>query len=152
MTDVDFNPSIDYFSVLEISSTASADEIKKSYKDLLLRLHPDKNIEDGSEAKGEECSHVVKAFRVLTNPVVRKKWEAERKAFLERDPGKEEGTVWKKILLDDMEKAGSEWRTECRCGGEFTLDEEDLAEMNLQDEGPIFVECETCSLIIEVKK
>ena len=37
----EFNPKVDYFSVLSVTPDASIDDIKRSYKETLLRTHPD---------------------------------------------------------------------------------------------------------------
>jgi len=55
----------DYYEVLGIIKSASADEIKKAYRKLALKYHPDRNKGDKSaEAKFKEASE---AYHVLSN-------------------------------------------------------------------------------------
>ncbi len=55
----------DPFEILEISEGATISEIKKSYKRLSLKYHPDKNMND-KNAK-EKFMNINKAYRALTN-------------------------------------------------------------------------------------
>jgi molecular chaperone DnaJ len=53
----------DYYEVLGVSKSASADEIKKAYRRLAMKHHPDRNKEgDGSEARFKEANE---AYEVL---------------------------------------------------------------------------------------
>ena len=62
----------DYYQILEISKSASVDEIKKSYKTLALKYHPDKNKTAGAE---EKFKKIAEAYEVLTNEKKRKAYE-----------------------------------------------------------------------------
>jgi molecular chaperone DnaJ len=55
----------DYYEVLEISKTASAEEIKKAYRKKALQYHPDKNP-DNKEAE-EKFKEAAEAYEVLSN-------------------------------------------------------------------------------------
>src|SRR3989338_8600137 len=54
--------SKDYYSALGVSKNAGADEIKRAYKNLAKKYHPDLNKEKGAEEKFKEINE---AYRVL---------------------------------------------------------------------------------------
>jgi DnaJ-class molecular chaperone len=54
----------DYYKILGVSKTASADEIKKAYRKLALQYHPDRNKTKEAEEKFKE---VTKAYEVLSD-------------------------------------------------------------------------------------
>ncbi len=66
----------DYYKVLEISETAAPDEIKKSYRNLAFRYHPDKN--PGSQ---EQMKEINEAYAVLSNPEKKREYDRLRQSF-----------------------------------------------------------------------
>ncbi len=63
----------DYYSILGVNKTASADEIKKQFRKLALKYHPDRNPGDKvAEAKFKEISE---AYEVLSDPEKRSKYD-----------------------------------------------------------------------------
>lgn len=54
----------DYYKILGVPKTATADEIKKSYRKLALQYHPDKNKTPGAEEKFKE---IAEAWTVLSD-------------------------------------------------------------------------------------
>jgi DnaJ-class molecular chaperone len=54
----------DYYQILGVTKSASADEIKKAYRKLALQFHPDKNKTKEADLKFKE---VTKAYEVLSD-------------------------------------------------------------------------------------
>ena len=46
----------DYYEILGVPKTASVDQIKKAYRELALRYHPDRNKDKGAEEKFKEIN------------------------------------------------------------------------------------------------
>ena len=63
----------DYYKILGVAKSASADEIKKAYRKMALKYHPDRNKGDKSaEAKFKEISE---AYAVLSDTEKRKQYD-----------------------------------------------------------------------------
>jgi len=63
----------DYYKILGVAKSASADEIKKAYRKLALKYHPDHNKGDkAAEAKFKEISE---AYAVLSDPEKRQQYD-----------------------------------------------------------------------------
>jgi molecular chaperone DnaJ len=56
----------DYYEILEISRTATSDEVKKAYRKKAMQFHPDKNP-DNKEAE-EKFKEAAEAYSVLIDP------------------------------------------------------------------------------------
>ena len=65
---------MNYYEVLEISETATDKEIKKSYKQLVKKFHPD--VFDGNkEIADKKIKQLNEAYEILSNPESRKKYD-----------------------------------------------------------------------------
>ncbi|KAK3338518.1 hypothetical protein B0H65DRAFT_434780 [Neurospora tetraspora] len=68
----------DYYADLELPSTADTAEVKKQFKKLALKYHPDRNPGKEEEAK-DRFIHIQAAHEVLTDPSNKAKYDAYRK-------------------------------------------------------------------------
>src|SRR3712207_4642687 len=63
----------DYYEVLEVGKTATADEIKKAYRKKAIQYHPDKN--PGDKTAEEKFKEAAEAYDVLSNPDKRARYD-----------------------------------------------------------------------------
>ncbi|KAI0594947.1 hypothetical protein F4775DRAFT_392458 [Biscogniauxia sp. FL1348] len=74
-----------YYADLDVHSTASADEIKKQFKKLALKYHPDRN--PGREAEVNPKFQLIQsAHEILTDETLRRQYDEARRSSASRYP------------------------------------------------------------------
>jgi len=63
----------DYYKVMGVSKSATTDEIKKAFRKLAVKYHPDKN--PGDKKAEEKFKEIAEANEVLSDPEKRKKYD-----------------------------------------------------------------------------
>ena len=63
----------DYYEVLGVSKDASADDIKKAYRKLALKYHPDRN--PGDKEAEEKFKEAAEAYDVLSDETKRRRYD-----------------------------------------------------------------------------
>lgn len=70
----------DYYDILDVPRNASQDEIKRAFRRLAMQYHPDRNSEEGAEAKFKEINE---AYEILSDPERRANYDRFGHAGLE---------------------------------------------------------------------
>jgi curved DNA-binding protein len=92
----------DYYGVLGVSKEATAEEIKKAYRKLALKYHPDKIKAD--KTVGEKFKEINEANQVLSDPEKRKKYD-------------QFGEDWKNYENGGAQQGGFDWSKYTGGGG-----------------------------------
>ena len=96
---------LDYYATLEVTPQASDEEIKRAYRKLALKYHPDRN--QGNKQAEEKIREINAAYEVLGDPETRKSYERlrfgghGRKSDFREEPAE---TINPGVILDAMEK------------------------------------------------
>lgn len=87
------------YDILGVAPNASTDQIKKRYRAMAMRYHPDRNTESGAEAR---FNAIQKAYDVLSDAKQRDEYNQK---FNER------------IVLDPEEEAHQQWQSLFKANG-----------------------------------
>ena len=66
----------EFYAILDLAPDASQDEIKKAYRRLAMRHHPDRNMNDPDSA--ERLKEINEAYGVLGDPAKRRAYDGIR--------------------------------------------------------------------------
>jgi molecular chaperone DnaJ len=64
---------MDYYSILELAKGASKEEIKKSYRKLAMKYHPDRT--SGDKEAEKKFKEINEAYSVLSNDEKRNQYD-----------------------------------------------------------------------------
>lgn len=136
------------YEILGISEAASTDDVRHAYQRLALRHHPDRGSDAACSSKSHAFVRVQRAYDLLRDPEVRKRYDAEQRAELLRAHATNASRDLP-VDIDEMQYeesadagGGGVWRHTCRCGDEFLLHEAQLLD------GIDAIHCRSCSYVL----
>ncbi len=89
---------MEYYKILGVAKTASADEIKKSYRKLAVKYHPDKN--PGNKEAEEKFKEISEAYAVLSDEKKRKEYDMYGEAGFQKRYSQED--IFRGFDLNDI--------------------------------------------------
>jgi molecular chaperone DnaJ len=139
----------DYYEVLGVSKGASADEIKKAYRKMAMKYHPDRNPDDASaEAKFKE---VQQAYDILSNAEKKQAYDQFGHAGVNGGGAGAGGfgDVFGDIFGDIFGGGGGRGQSSAQQGESYMIEidltlEEAVLGANKQIKIPTEVDCEVC--------
>ena len=100
----------DYYEILGVAKNATAEEIRKAFRKLAFRYHPDRNHEDGAE---EKFKKVNEAYEVLSNPDKRFTYDARLASYAQspitRKPYRPNASTAEELVRIIMQKGAPGW-------------------------------------------
>ncbi|XP_044255682.1 dnaJ homolog subfamily C member 24-like [Tribolium madens] len=128
----------DYYSILNCNRSATYEELKQSYQELIRKYHPDKS--GGSQ---EDFLSIDKAWKTLRSVDSRAKYDR----YLDSETDYENSHLVHVELSKSQISFNHDNTTNypCRCGGTFVIHKEYL------DEEECLIECNDCSNYLLLK-
>ncbi|XP_071381743.1 dnaJ homolog subfamily C member 24 [Centroberyx affinis] len=152
----------DLYAILGASPSDSVQQLKHRYQQLALLYHPDRLggvCSSEAESGLRKFIEIDAAWRILEDHNTRREYDLQRRA----KALKQDWPVDSTVCLEDMtwDPDHSVYTYCCRCGGEFTITEEEVDETQQRrhqkdgeeeegERGGVVVCCDTCSLSVYV--
>ncbi|KOC61477.1 Chaperone protein DnaJ [Habropoda laboriosa] len=135
---------MNYYDILGCTKESTYEDIKRAYRTLVLKFHPDKNT---SEFDNTKFQYVLEAWHILRDPTLR----AEYDGIQEQEVLDSESIlIYAKISANELKVMDNDKNIlnyQCRCGGFYSIPREYIQKKNQS----IHVPCLECTLLIIVE-
>ncbi|KAM9974926.1 hypothetical protein ACTFIW_008396 [Dictyostelium discoideum] len=101
---------LDLYSILGVNKDSSIEEIKKAYRKLALKYHPDKNPDESAVQKFHNISL---AYQVLSDPEKKRKYDLGG-GFSVNENDRNEFSEQQNKIIEELLRAVSEWKKKKR--------------------------------------
>ncbi|KAJ4485565.1 DnaJ domain-containing protein [Lentinula aciculospora] len=131
---------VDFYKVLALSRTASAEEVKSAYHRALIAHHPDKNT---SKPPTIHIATIKEAYEVLSSPALRALYDRRH----QQKAGATGPRPAQSVSLEEFEEDPIDetvWTYPCRCGARYHITEDDM------ENGIHIAGCSGCSELVWV--
>ncbi len=112
----------DYYEILGVAKNATAEEIRKAFRKLAFKYHPDRNHEPGAE---QNFKKINEAYEVLSNPQKREAYDARQARYTQPrfmpKPYRPTRSTSEELLRVIMQKGTPGW-AKVLAGAGFVLD------------------------------
>src|SRR5258707_4424945 len=79
--EIKYDRASDYYRILSVTPTASLDDIKRAYRELAKKVHPDRNPTRKARAH-QQFTQINAAYGVLSNTELRAEYDRQRTFYL----------------------------------------------------------------------
>lgn len=125
-----------YYSVLGCNKSATTEELKRCYQQLILRYHPDK--QSSQHDPSDKFILINKAYNTLKDEKLRKEYDAQ----LLTNSFNDTPLIFAELSKSDLKFVNGEATFGCRCGDDIIIPE------NAEN---VIIECCECSNCILIK-
>jgi curved DNA-binding protein len=95
----------DYYKIIGVERTAGADEIKKAYRKLAMKYHPDRN--QGNKQAEDQFKEINEAYEVLSDPQKRSRYDMLGDSYSSWQRGGAQGGFnWNDWMSQSQQAAG----------------------------------------------